>query len=76
MRDTGWRWRCGGLHDPGPGTQYGHLSGVVLSSLTHRAGTPRNQVYRDGVFNIEIPDDLIRAHYQQRYDEHQSRTAA
>ena len=56
--------------------QYGHLSGVALSSLTHRAGTPWDQVYRDDVFNIEIPDDLIRAHYQQRYDEHQSRTAA
>jgi uncharacterized phage-associated protein len=43
--------------------KYGHLSGVQLSALTHRAGSPWHQVYRDGVMNIEITDDIIRTHY-------------
>jgi uncharacterized phage-associated protein len=43
--------------------KYGHLSGIQLSDLTHRHGSPWQQVYRDGVFNIEIKDDIIRQHY-------------
>lgn len=46
-------------------SKYGHLDGITLSYLTHRAGTPWTQVYRAGVRNIEIPDSLIAQHYKQ-----------
>lgn len=45
--------------------KYGGMSGTALSALTHKSGTPWDQVYKDGVFGIEIPDSLIQAHYQQ-----------
>lgn len=45
--------------------KYGHLDGITLSYLTHRAGTPWTQVYREGVRNIEIPDSLIAKHYKE-----------
>jgi len=44
--------------------KYGHLSGIQLSDLTHRHGSPWQKVYSDGVFNIEIKDDIIRQHYK------------
>lgn len=44
--------------------KYGHLSGIDLSYLTHKAGTPWSQVYRHGVLGIEIPDHLIESHYR------------
>lgn len=44
--------------------KYGHLTGFSLSNLTHQSGTPWDQVYEDGVPGIEIPDDLIRQHYE------------
>lgn len=44
--------------------QYGDRSGTALSALTHRSGTPWDQVYVDGVFGIEIPDSLIKTHYE------------
>jgi uncharacterized phage-associated protein len=43
--------------------KYGKMSGYSLSQLTHKLGTPWQQVYRDGVFGIEIPDSLIKNHY-------------
>lgn len=49
--------------------QYGHLSGTALSALTHKSGTPWDQVYMDGVFNIEIPDRLIQDHYKKLWDD-------
>lgn len=45
--------------------QYGKMSGTALSALTHKSGTPWDHVYEDGVFNIEIPDQLIRDHYRK-----------
>ncbi|NIX76780.1 Panacea domain-containing protein [Microvirga terricola] len=45
--------------------KYGHLSGYALSSLTHKSGTPWDQVYREGIMGIEIPDNLIRTHYEK-----------
>lgn len=45
-------------------SKYGHLDGITLSYLTHKAGTPWNQVYRPGVMHVEIPDDLIASHYK------------
>ncbi|WP_292085354.1 MULTISPECIES: Panacea domain-containing protein [unclassified Brevundimonas] len=45
--------------------KYGKLSGSALSTLTHKRDTPWSKVYRDGVFNIEIPDRDIEEHYRQ-----------
>lgn len=45
--------------------KYGNLDGIMLSYLTHKSGTPWTQVYREGVRNIEIPDDLICQHYRE-----------
>jgi uncharacterized phage-associated protein len=47
---------------------YGDYSGIALSNLTHKLGTPWQQVYRPDVFNIEIPDNLIREHYERGLD--------
>jgi len=45
-------------------SKYGHLSAIALSNLTHQSGTPWEQVYRPDRRNIEIPDSLIRSHYE------------
>lgn len=42
---------------------YGQFSGPALSNLTHRPGSPWSQVWRPGVPNLIIPNDLIRRHY-------------
>ena len=44
--------------------KYGHLDGIALSYLTHRAGTPWTQVYDSRFRSIEIPDELITQHYR------------
>ncbi len=46
-------------------SKYGHLSGFALSSLTHQTGTPWAGVYEDGFLNVEIPDQLIKEHYER-----------
>lgn len=50
--------------------KYGHLSGIQLSKLTHRPGTPWDQVYEPGGSNIEISDRLIKQHYSEKLDEY------
>lgn len=45
--------------------KYGHLDGISLSYITHKAGTPWTTVYQPGVMNIEIPDELIVRHYRE-----------
>lgn len=57
-------------------SKYGDLSGYALSSLTHKVGTPWDCVYKDGVMNIEIPDDLIKRHYQEKLDGYERSSAA
>lgn len=57
-------------------SKYGHLSGISLSNLTHRPGSPWDQRFRDGVMNIEIPDDLIREHYLGKLNERQRSPAS
>ena len=47
---------------------YAKFSGIALSNLTHRQGTPWQQVFRPNEMGIEIPDNLIREHYQQGLD--------
>lgn len=44
---------------------YGQFSGIALSNLTHRRGTPWHEVYRPDFLGIQIPDELIKAHYQE-----------
>ena len=55
--------------------QYGNFSGIALSNLTHQKGTPWSSVYRDGAQNIEIPNDLIRSHYEKLLNERRSAAA-
>lgn len=43
---------------------YGKHSGIALSNLTHKADTPWDRVYKPGVSNIPIPNDIIEEHYQ------------
>jgi uncharacterized phage-associated protein len=51
--------------------KYGDKSGIELSNLTHRSGTPWDQVYRDGVLGIEIPDEIIAEHYKKLWHANQ-----
>ncbi|MBF9052338.1 DUF4065 domain-containing protein [Roseobacter sp. HKCCD9010] len=44
---------------------YADYSGIALSNLTHRSGTPWHQAYEPNVMNKEIPDNLIQEHYQR-----------
>jgi len=44
---------------------YGAYSGIALSNLTHREGTPWQRAYLPNVLGIEIPDKYIRDHYLQ-----------
>lgn len=48
-------------------SKYGQMSGYALSSLTHKADTPWAKCYRDDVFGIEIPFDVIKKHYDELY---------
>ena len=45
---------------------YGKFGGVGLSDLTHREGTPWQQVYSrsGGIKNADIPNSVISAHYR------------
>jgi uncharacterized phage-associated protein len=43
---------------------YGMRSGLDLSRLTHKPGSPWAQTYREGVSNLVISNDLIEDHYQ------------
>lgn len=45
-------------------SKYGHLDGISLSYITHKAGTPWTQVYQPGVRYIPIPNELIAQHYR------------
>ena len=54
--------------------KYGGLTGIQLSNLTHRYGTPWQEIYRPNVPNIEIPDELIRQHYSEKLREYKQRT--
>ncbi|WP_297801998.1 type II toxin-antitoxin system antitoxin SocA domain-containing protein [uncultured Brevundimonas sp.] len=45
--------------------KYGKMSGPQLSNLTHKAGTPWSEVYREGCLNIEIKDSNIERHYRE-----------
>ncbi|MDQ3712673.1 MAG: DUF4065 domain-containing protein [Acidobacteriota bacterium] len=43
---------------------YGDFSGLELSALTHRKGTPWSETWRDNQFGV-ISDELIAEHYRR-----------
>lgn len=43
---------------------YKDYSAVQLSNATHMQGTPWQQVYREGVRNLTIPDETIKSYFQ------------
>lgn len=43
--------------------KYGALSGVQLSHLTHRPGTPWAETYEPNVYGADIDNAVIRTHY-------------
>lgn len=43
---------------------YKEFSGLELSDLTHRAGSPWNETWRTNRFGV-IPDELITEHYRR-----------
>lgn len=43
--------------------KYGHLSGGALSKLTHRPGSPWDQVFVEHLAGDEIPNDIIERYY-------------
>ncbi|WP_375457617.1 Panacea domain-containing protein [uncultured Enterovirga sp.] len=45
--------------------KYGKYNGVQLSNLTHMPGTPWAEVYEPNTFGIDVPDNIIAAHYKQ-----------
>lgn len=53
---------------------YGNLSGIRLSALTHRTGTPWAETYRADTNGIPISNDLIAEHYRQLGNERDSNT--
>ena len=56
--------------------KYSHLTGIQLSSSTHRPGTPWYQVYEPDVMGKEIPTHIIREHYLKELDEYRQRISA
>lgn len=45
---------------------YKFLTGWTLRNKTHSTGGPWDQVYKDGEKGISIPDDIVKAHYEER----------
>lgn len=43
---------------------YGKLNGMQLSTITHQEGTPWSEVWNPTIRHIEIPNELIRKHYE------------
>ena len=44
--------------------QYGGKSGIYLSNLTHKSGTPWDKRYIPEMMGVEIPLGLIKQHYK------------
>jgi uncharacterized phage-associated protein len=45
--------------------KYRGFEAIKLSQLTHLADSPWKNVYKDGVRNIVIPNDVIRGYYKK-----------
>jgi uncharacterized phage-associated protein len=48
---------------------YGGYSAVRLSNATHMDGTPWQQIYREGVRSVVIPDDRIETYFKAQAHE-------
>lgn len=48
---------------------YGDFSGISLSNLTHKIGSPWSIIWDSEGENSAIPNDLIEHHYKQLYKE-------
>lgn len=55
--------------------RYGTRSGIELSSITHRSGTPWTETWEKHGNGSPIPDDLIRKHYDQLLSDNMARNA-
>jgi uncharacterized phage-associated protein len=55
---------------------YGKHSGLFLSNLTHRPGSPWHKVWTTYGRNAVIPRDLIERHYERILDEWEAATTA
>ena len=52
-------------------TQYGGLSGMQLSSLTHSSGSPWYQIKSENLpGDGTIPNDMIKQYYKDAYDKY------
>lgn len=51
---------------------YGNLSGLRLSSLTHRVGSPWERTWSTYGQNAVIPQSLIKTHYKNVIDSYKS----
>jgi uncharacterized phage-associated protein len=49
---------------------YSRFSGAALRAKTHEEDTPWSKVYRPEKFGIELDDEDIRTHYQQRINKY------
>jgi uncharacterized phage-associated protein len=45
--------------------QYGHLSGIQLSNMTHQPNTPWSQTWNAAGKNAVISNNVIQAHYKE-----------
>jgi|CEGD01.1.fsa_nt_gi uncharacterized phage-associated protein len=45
--------------------RYGKLSGIALSQITHKPGSPWSQTWDSNSWDLIIPTDLIRDHYRE-----------
>lgn len=57
---------------------YGKFTGIALSEMTHKAGSPWDETYKasQGVRNVSIPFETIRVHFKEAADKAQSLQAA
>lgn len=45
--------------------KYQNFSAIALSNMTHQTGTPWDNVYVPNMRGVEIPDHLIKQHYEE-----------
>ena len=57
---------------------YGKYSGLTLSDVTHRPDTPWSKTWAEsgGRKNADIPNDMIKAHYEELAKTRQSKAAS
>ena len=43
---------------------YGGFTGIELTNMTHVDGSPWTQCYKEGEAGRQIPNDVIKGHYE------------